>query len=66
LVAKNITGMPDRDQVNGCLGVLLQFCFFVVNVLASDGVIFLNQHLVRRAAFIFSRGVKVTGSRGRL
>lgn len=42
----------------------LQLDFLVVHVLASDGIKFLDQHLVGRGLFVFGRGVEVAGSSG--
>jgi hypothetical protein len=42
----------------------LQLDFPVVHVLASDGIKFLDQHLVGRGLFVFGRGVEMAGSSG--
>jgi hypothetical protein len=44
---------------------LLQFHFFVIDVLASFWIKFLDQHLLGHELFVFAGGVEVTGSSSR-
>jgi hypothetical protein len=44
---------------------LLQFHLFVVNMLASFGIKFLDQHLLGHGLLVFAGGVEVTGASSR-
>jgi hypothetical protein len=50
----------------GVLLELLDLRFFVGDVLARNGIKFLDLHLFRHRALVFGGRIKVTGSRGRL
>ena len=63
--ARSCTAERPAEKSRQLAEDLFQLGFFVVNVLASNRIKLLDQHLVRCAALIFGGRVEVTGSCGR-
>jgi hypothetical protein len=55
----------ENQSAAGAVRELTQLGFFVLDVLANDGVKFLDHHLFRHVALVFGGGVEVTGAGGR-